>query len=86
MVQAFTTAAIINFSMGAPSKPVRPLEFMPHFRKPTRAVETETTQGRSHTKDEIQDWNLRIANLAAELKQGHGPMLDAIKKEANAGK
>ena len=32
MVAAFTTAAVINFSMGAPKQPVPPVRFMPNHR------------------------------------------------------
>ena len=30
MVAAFTTAAVVNFSMGAPKQPVPPVRFMPN--------------------------------------------------------
>jgi len=82
-MQAYTTAAVVNFSIGAPETPVQPSDFMPHYKPP---VETEAPQGRKFTEDEIQDWNIQIMNLAAEMKQGHGAMLDQMRKESNAGK
>jgi hypothetical protein len=35
------------------------------------------------TPDEIIDWQTRVANLAAELKVGHGPMLDEIRSKSD---
>jgi hypothetical protein len=39
MVQAFTTAAIINHSLCRPEEPVQPKDFMPNFAPPVRKQE-----------------------------------------------
>ncbi len=74
MIQAYTTAAIINYSMGAPESPAQPLLFMPSYRE---ATGTEPAKPKM-TADDVIDWQARVAQLAAELKQGHGPTLDRI--------
>lgn len=81
-IQAYTTAAVINYSLGAPEDAVQPMRFMPHWKTPQQVV---ATTGTAFTEDVILDWQTRVANLAAEMKQGHGPMLDEIRKQSNAG-
>lgn len=80
MIQAYTTAAIINYSLGAPETPAQPVDFIPHYQRPASEASTKPVK---LTEGELQDWNTRVMNLAAELKQGHGPMLDAMKEKAN---
>jgi len=82
MIQAYTTSAVIN-TMGAPEEPVPPTKFMPNWRQPKQAP--SDTQFKRLTLAEITDWQARVVNLAAELRQGHGPMLDEIRKQSNAG-
>lgn len=85
MIGAFTTAGVINFSFAPPQKPVLPKEFMPNFRAEQEPV-PENVQ--AYSEEEIVDWHARIANLAAEMKAGGGPMLDElnrkIREEQNA--
>lgn len=80
MVQAYTTAAVINYSLAAPEDPAKPTQFMPHYRKPEP---NEAAPVSPITEDELLDWQTRVANLAAELKVGHGPMLDEIRSKAD---
>lgn len=82
MIQAYTTAAVINYSLAAPEQGVKPTDFMPHYRRPE--ADAKTASAPKFTADELQDWQTRVMNLAAELKQGHGPMLDEIKAKADA--
>jgi hypothetical protein len=80
MIQAYTTAAIINYSLAAPDDPAQPIQFMPHYKKP---APDEAVPANPITEDELTDWQTRVANLAAELKAGGGPMLEEIKAKAN---
>lgn len=82
MLPAYTTAAVINYSLGAPDEPVQPTRFMPHWRQPKSAP---SVTHRRYTEDEVIDWQARVAQLAAEMKQGHGAMLDEIRKQSDAG-
>src|SRR5690242_5958612 len=86
MIQAFTTAAVINFSFAPPQKAVLPKEFMPNFRSEHEPVPENVTV---YSEEVVVDWHARIANLAAEMKAGGGPMLDElnrkIREEQNAG-
>ena len=81
MIQAYTTAAIINYSLAAPDDPAQPIQFMPHYRKSAPA---EAVPANPITQDELTDWQTRVANLAAEMKAGHGPMLSEIQSKSNA--
>jgi hypothetical protein len=47
MTAAFTTAAVINFSMGRPEEPVSPLDYMPSRRVTTKR-ETENKLQAEH--------------------------------------
>lgn len=71
MQHAMTTAAIINFSMSPPEKPVDPLQLCPNH-KPEK---TQTSAQMDADLDINVDWQARIAALSAELKAGSGPML-----------
>ena len=62
MVAAFTTAAIVNFSLSAPEKPVAPLEWMPNYKAPQIAAPS------SHSKADRTAFDCRRAQLTAELK------------------
>jgi hypothetical protein len=79
MVQAQTTAAVVNFAFGAPEDPVNPSMFC--FHLPEKKVQESAPK--RYGEDEIIEWQARVANLAAEMKMGGGPMLDAIRSEAN---
>jgi hypothetical protein len=81
MIQAYTTSAVINYSMGHPEEPVQPISFAPNYRQ--LPVETAETPKLNYTEDEVLDWQARVANLAAELKQGGGAMLDQIRSASN---
>lgn len=78
-MHAYTTAAVINYSLGAPEEGIEPQRFMPNFRQP----KAEELPPPTMTPDEIIDWQTRVANLAAELKVGHGPMLDEIRSKSD---
>jgi hypothetical protein len=78
MIQAYTTSAVINFSMGAPDEVVQPMRYMPSYRAAQPAVSRPL-----FTEDEVIDWETRVAQLAAELKQGHGAMLDEIRSQSD---
>lgn len=80
MIQAYTTAAIINYSLAAPDEPAQPTQFMPHYQKPK--LDGDVVQN-TISEDALLDWQTRIANLAAELKAGKGPLLDEIKAQSN---
>jgi hypothetical protein len=86
MIQAFTTAAVINFSFAPPQKPVLPREFMPNLKSDNDSVAESVP---AFTEDELIEWHTRIANLAVEMKAGGGPLLDElnrkIREEQNAG-
>jgi hypothetical protein len=84
MIQAYTTSAVINYSLGAPEEPILPISFMPNYRAPKTQIANKPTH--KLTEDELTDWQSRVANLAAELKLGHGPMLDEIRSQSDAGK
>lgn len=77
MIQAQTTAAVINYAFGAPSDPVNASAFCFSLdkAKPQPAA-------KRYTDDEIIDWQAKVANLAAELKAGGGPTLDSIQGES----
>jgi hypothetical protein len=80
MIQAQTTASIINYSLSPPEHPVKPADLCFNYKPP---VPVEKPKGPVITEDILIDWQARVANLAAELKQGHGPMLDEIKRQSN---
>jgi hypothetical protein len=50
---------------------------------PNLATEVEnkpTTRIKRYSDDDVMDWHSRIANLAAEMKAGGGPLLDEINR------
>lgn len=76
MVQAQTTAAIINYAFSPPETPVQPSDLcFNHW--PPKPVDAQQKKS-SITEDELIDWQARVENLAAEMKAGGGPMLDEI--------
>lgn len=82
MVHAFTTAAVINYAFSSPEKPVQPSDFMPNHRDVV-STDSPSQAPRRYTDDEVLDWQARVAQLAAEMKQGHGAMLDEIRENSN---
>lgn len=64
MLQAFTTAAIINFSLCRPEEPVAPKDFMPNFQIPkAKEPEAETV-----TSEEMADYRSKRAHISALLQ------------------
>ncbi|SEB40655.1 hypothetical protein [Terriglobus roseus] len=81
MTAAFTTAAVINSSMCAPKDGVGAIEFMPNH--PSFTNRESPTQAISEEKQVAHaDYMAKVLQLAAELKQGHGPLLTKIKEES----
>lgn len=78
MMHAQTTAAIINFAFSPLENPVEPWIFCPNLGDPE-----DKPVRRRFTEDEVIDFDTRVANLAAELKAGGGPMLDEIRRASN---
>jgi hypothetical protein len=76
MLHAYTTANVINRSFAPPEEPVKVTDFMPNFRQMDIAEDPKPKV----SEDEALMWQTRIANLAAEMKQGHGPLLESIEK------
>lgn len=76
MLHGYTTMAVINHGFAPPENPVRVIDFMPNFRH----ADVEEPSRPKITEDEALMWQANIANLAAEMKQGHGPLLDSIQK------
>lgn len=65
MIQAFTTAAVINHSICRPNEPVAPKEFMPNFQLPkAKEPEAETV-----TSEEMADYRSQRAHISALLKR-----------------
>lgn len=64
MIQAFSTAAIINFSLARPEEPVAPKDFMPNFQLP-KAKESEAA---TVTSEEMADYRSKRAHISALLK------------------
>jgi hypothetical protein len=64
MVAAFTTAAVINFSMARPEEGASPLDYMPSHRayKSAAAEQTEEELERE------SDWNIRVMQRAGEIR------------------
>lgn len=83
MIQAFTTAAIVNYAFSPPKDPVQPAMFMPNYLGHESDAVEPSTSVRKYTGDEIIDWQARVANLVHELKQGNGPMLDEIRSRSD---
>ncbi len=76
MLHAYTTTAVINFSTGAPDIPATPEVFMPNY---TRPDEVRSNPGVPIDEDALTDWQTRIANLALEMRQGGGPLMDEMR-------
>jgi hypothetical protein len=81
MIQAQTTAAIINYSFSPPETAVKPSDLCFNFRPPKSAAVSKPV--RKYTEGEIVDWQARVANLTSELKRGGGPMLDEIRSKSD---
>lgn len=66
MVGAFTTAAVINYSVNGPEKYISPIRFMPN---------SIVEQAPELTEEELENesnYNLKVLQMAAELKAQHG--------------
>lgn len=81
MCHAFTTAAVLNTSPWPQKKASTPLQWMPNHRRfavssaPKALKKLTPTQARQHEEKQA-----KLFALVAELKRGHGPMLDKIAK------
>jgi hypothetical protein len=65
MIQAFTTAAVINFSLCRPDEAVAPKDFMPNFQlSKAKEPEAETL-----TNEEMADYRSKRAHIVALLKK-----------------
>jgi hypothetical protein len=83
MMHAYTTAAIINFSFSPPRDPVSHTLFMPNYvAEPSSSAEQPPAP--KYTEEEIIEWQARVASLAAEMRAGHGPLLEEIKRGSDA--
>jgi hypothetical protein len=77
MLHAYTTSAVINFAFSAPEKPVQPADFMPNY-----TVKPVIDSKPAFTEDDVVDWQAKVANLAAEMKVGGGPLLDELQDKS----
>jgi hypothetical protein len=64
MLHAFTTAAIINFSLCRPEDPVAPKDFMPNFQPP----KPEEPEVEAVTSEEMANYRSKRAHISALLK------------------
>ena len=74
MVAAYTTAAVINYGVCRPEEPVKALDYMPNYRKPEIA-EPEKTQEQLEAES---DYNVRVLELAAQMREGKGDLYEEI--------
>ena len=76
MIQAYTTTAVINYSISAPENPATPYLFMPNHDGP-REMDQQAAipEQRAEAHQEFQQ---RALQLAAEIKQGFGPLYEEI--------
>lgn len=65
MVQAFTTAAIVNHSLYRPADPVQPKDFMPNYLAPV----TSQPKGERIAEDVLTDYRSKRAHIGALLQQ-----------------
>lgn len=65
MIQAFTTAAVINFSLSRPDEAVAPRDFMPNFMVPVKPE----PEGEPVSSEEMQDYLSKRAHVSALLKK-----------------
>lgn len=66
MIQAFTTAAIINYSLCRPNEPIAPKDFMPNFVVPTAKHEPK---GEPVSESDMADYKSKRAHISALLKE-----------------
>jgi len=64
MCHAYTTAAVINYSMMRPEKGVSPLDFMPNHRQ-----RVERHPPTDEQQQALSDYNLRVLIEATKLKK-----------------
>ena len=55
---------------------------MPNLKADSDEHSEAPAHTRKFTQDELVDWQTRIANLAAEMKAGGGPLLDQLQRGA----
>lgn len=67
MLQAMTTAAVINYAFSPPEHPVSASDFCFNLRPP-KVAQVQA----KYTEDDIIDWQTRVANLAAEMRKTQG--------------
>jgi hypothetical protein len=65
MIQAFTTAAVVNFSLSRPDEAVAPRDFMPNFMVQAKHSEPE---GEPVSEDVMADYRSTRAHIGALLK------------------
>lgn len=65
MVQAFTTAAIVNHSLYRPADPVQPKDFMPNYAAPV----APQPKGDPIAEDVLADYRSKRAHIGALLQQ-----------------
>ena len=75
LVHAYTTAAAINYSYCSPETPVSVVDFMPNHSGYVGETEPELTEEELEEKAAFQ---LKVLQLAAEMKQESGPLYEEI--------
>jgi len=66
LIQAITTAAVINYSLCRPEEPVSHLKFMPNFTATEQKAEAPVVEV---SRDELDDYRSQRAHVSALLQQ-----------------
>ena len=82
MIQAQTTASIINYSFNPPETAVKPSDLCFNFRQ-AKTAQADAPPVKKYTEEDIVDWQAMVANLTHELRQGGGPLLAELQKESD---